>query len=139
MLMPQLYAGSPPDEPERIRKYNPRIASDLEAIVYRCLEKDPNRRYATADELSEDLARWQRGEPVTAHPPTLRYVAGRYVRRRIVPLAIPAVAVLGLLVTAIVAQLIHSILIGREKARVEEQRVLAQRTSSVLGTPWISC
>ena len=127
MSTPELMRRITSDEPERIRKYNPRIASDLEAIVYRCLEKDPNRRYATAGELSEDLARWQRSEPVTAHPPTLRYVAGRYVRRRIVPLAISAVAVLGLLVTAIVALLIHSILIGREKARVEEQRVLAQR------------
>ena len=73
---PELMRRITSDEPERIRKYNPRIASDLEAIVYKCLEKDPNRRYSTAGELSEDLARWQRGEPVTAHPPTLRYVWG---------------------------------------------------------------
>ena len=91
----------------------------------------PNHRRAgigvRLTNVKQSLVRWQRGEPVTAHPPTLRYVAGRYVRRHIVPLAISAVAVLGLLVTAIVALLIHSILIGREKARVEEQRVLAQR------------
>ena len=79
MPTPELMRRITSDEPERIRKYHPRIASDLEAIVSECLEKDPNRRYATAGDLSEELARWQRSQPVTAHPPTLRYVAGRYV------------------------------------------------------------
>ena len=77
--------------------------------------------------------RWQRGEPVTAHPPTLRYVAGRYVRRHIVPLAISAVAVLGLLVTAIVALLIHSILIGRRRPGSKSNVCWPNETSSVLG------
>ena len=67
--------------PDRPRRHNPRISQDLEAIVLKCLEKAPERRYATAAELVHDLERWQRGDPVHAQPPTLRYVVGKYVRR----------------------------------------------------------
>ena len=74
-------ASDHPRRPERIRKHHPGIASDLEAIVHKCLEKDPTRRYATAADLAEDLARWQRGEPVTAQPQTIRYLLGKLVHR----------------------------------------------------------
>ena len=54
------------EEPDPIRKYEPRVAADLQAIVNKCLEKDPNRRYPTALELVHDLDRFLRGEPVQA-------------------------------------------------------------------------
>ena len=78
---PELMRRITSDDPERVRRHHPGIASDLEAIVHKCLEKDPARRYATAAELAEDLARWQRGEPVTAQPQTIRYVLGKLVHR----------------------------------------------------------
>lgn len=53
-------------EPEWIRKYQPSIPVELEAIVFRCLEKSRERRYPSALELSADLNRWQEGEPVHA-------------------------------------------------------------------------
>jgi hypothetical protein len=56
------------EEPERVRKYHPSIAADLEAIVHKCLEKVPDRRYGMARELAEDLERFQLGEPVLARP-----------------------------------------------------------------------
>lgn len=49
--------------PRELRADVPR---DLEAICLRCLDKDPGRRYPTAAELVEDLARFLSGEPVTA-------------------------------------------------------------------------
>ncbi|HGY91625.1 MAG TPA: serine/threonine protein kinase [Planctomycetes bacterium] len=42
------------------------ISADLEAIVFQCLEKQPDRRYATARDLAGDLRRFLDGEPVSA-------------------------------------------------------------------------
>ncbi|HEV3120833.1 MAG TPA: serine/threonine-protein kinase, partial [Isosphaeraceae bacterium] len=82
------------DDPGRLRQYHRGIAPDLEAIVTRCLEKDPRRRYATALELADDLGRWQRGELVAAQPLTLGYVAGKFVRRHRWPIATAAALLL---------------------------------------------
>ena len=49
--------------------------------MLKCLEKDRAQRYPTAGELVADLVRWQRGEPVTAQPPTMRYVMSKFLRR----------------------------------------------------------
>jgi len=43
-----------------------RVDTDLDAIVLRCLAKERERRYPTAEALARDLDRWLRGEPVTA-------------------------------------------------------------------------
>jgi len=56
------------DEPPSPRRLNGRIPGDLEAICLKCLEKDPGRRYQTAQELSEDLSRFLAGQPVIARP-----------------------------------------------------------------------
>jgi eukaryotic-like serine/threonine-protein kinase len=53
-------------DPDRPRKYNRHVPRDLEAIVLKCLHKDLKKRYATAKDLAEDLARWQAGEVVHA-------------------------------------------------------------------------
>jgi serine/threonine protein kinase/WD40 repeat protein len=69
------------EDPARARKLNPRVDADLDAIVTKCLEKSPARRYASAAGLADDLGRWQRGEPVLAQPQTLGYLLGKFARR----------------------------------------------------------
>ena len=54
------------DDPAPLRKYHPGISRDLEAIVHKCVEKVPERRYATAADLAADLNRFLRGESVLA-------------------------------------------------------------------------
>jgi serine/threonine protein kinase/HEAT repeat protein len=81
-------------EPERPRKYHPGLPPDLEAVVLKCLEKDPGHRYATAKELADDLGRWQRGEPVQARPLTLGSRLAKKARRHRVRLAVIAVVLL---------------------------------------------
>ena len=47
-----------------------RIAADLQTIVFKCLMKEPARRYARAADVAEDIRRWQEGEAIIAHPPS---------------------------------------------------------------------
>jgi WD40 repeat protein/serine/threonine protein kinase/tetratricopeptide (TPR) repeat protein len=94
---PELMRRITSDDPERIRKHHPGIDADLEAIVQKCLEKDPARRYDSAAELAGDLDRWLRGEPVRAQPPTLGYMLGKYVRRHRLPIAAAAALTLAIM------------------------------------------
>lgn len=64
MLMLQIIEEEPPG----LRKFDANIPRDLETITFKCLEKDPARRYQTAQELREDLRRYLTGEPIMARP-----------------------------------------------------------------------
>ena len=91
---PELMLRIQSADPESPRRYNRHVPRDLEAIVLKCLEKDRDRRYATAAELAADLDRWQRGEPVLAHRQTLVYRLGKRLRRhrrKVVAVAVAAV------------------------------------------------
>jgi serine/threonine-protein kinase len=83
-------------EPVPVRRLQPKVPRDLETVCHRCLEKDPARRYATAQALAEDLRRFQAGEPVQVRPVGPLGRAVKWARRR------PAVAGL-LLAVALVA------------------------------------
>jgi WD40 repeat protein len=60
-------------EPRRPSAVKSGMDRDLETICLKCLEKDPARRYGSAEALAEDLERWQRDEPVVARPPSALY------------------------------------------------------------------
>jgi len=77
----ELFARIPYEEPERPRRINKAVDGDLESIVLKCLSKDRTERYGMASEIESDLARWERGEPVTAQPPTLPYLLRKFARR----------------------------------------------------------
>ena len=87
--------GQTPEPPSR---RNPRVARDLEVICLKCLEKDPARRYASAQAVAEDLRRLLGGEPILARPVGVMTRAWLWCRRK------PALAGLAAgLVAAVVA------------------------------------
>jgi non-specific serine/threonine protein kinase/serine/threonine-protein kinase len=64
------------------------LRGDLDAIALKALEKDRLRRYATPSDLAADVVRYLRHEPVSAHPASPLYRAGKYVRRHGVGVAV---------------------------------------------------
>jgi WD40 repeat protein len=85
-----------PDPPSGI---NRAIAPDLEAICLKCLEKDPHRRYRSAEDLAEDLDRWLSGLPTRARPrsPVSRLGLWAWRRRRRLIAACAAAVIVGLI------------------------------------------
>jgi len=80
-------------EPARpITKLNPRLPRDIAAVAATCIDQDAGRRYASARELGDDVARHLRGEPVLARRPTLASAVVGTVRRNRGRLATAAVA-----------------------------------------------
>jgi len=69
------------EDPPPLSRALPGVARDLEAVVMKCLRRDPAQRYATARELAEDLDRFLAGEPVHARPITVVDRGRSWVRR----------------------------------------------------------
>jgi WD40 repeat protein/tRNA A-37 threonylcarbamoyl transferase component Bud32 len=82
-------------EPVSPRLLRPELPRDLETICLKCLEKAPERRYATAEALADDLARWQSGKLIHARPIGVVEHGMRWVKRN------PAVAALSALVVMV--------------------------------------
>ena len=69
-------------QPEPPTKLNGRVPRDLETIGLKCLEKDPRRRYPTAQALADDLRAWLVGEPIAARPAGVLERAAKWARRK---------------------------------------------------------
>ena len=93
--------------------------SDLDAITLRALRKEPERRYGSAEQLSEDLRRYLEGLPVKARGDRFSYRAGKFLRRHRVGAAATAVIALTLVAGIVAAT--------REARVAEQQRQRAER------------
>lgn len=58
------------DDPVPLRKLRAEIPSELATIVQKCLEREPQGRYATASQLADDLRRYLNDQPIRAKPPS---------------------------------------------------------------------
>jgi eukaryotic-like serine/threonine-protein kinase len=76
------------------------VSGDLETILAKAMEKDPARRYRSVDLLRLDLENYIEGRPVSARPPALLYLAGKFVRRHSVSVAVGVLSAIALIATA---------------------------------------
>jgi serine/threonine-protein kinase len=127
------------DDPAPPSRLNARIPRDLETICLKCLRKEPEKRYASARELADDLGRFQRGEPIAARPVSHAELMLRWIRRR------PAVAGLVLatsllLTSGIVFSWLHYQRAAADRSRQaqtdQEVRGMLERASTKLADGW---
>src|SRR5690606_19030256 len=88
-------------EPVPPRRLQPTVPLDLQTICLKCLEKDPRRRYRTAEALADDLACFRSGEPIAARPVGRVERLVKWVRRRPAVAGLVGVCGAGILILAV--------------------------------------
>ena len=105
------------EEPVRPRTVDGRIPRNLETIVLKAIDKDPDRRYPTADAMAEDLRRYLDDEPVLARRTTAIERYARWARRN------PGIAVLGAVLTGVLLLVtVGSLIAAGKMSRLASER-----------------
>lgn len=111
------------DEPVPLRSLDPPVPAELETVVLKALRKEPADRYATAQDMADDLLRFLDGRPIHARRPTPRERLRAWSRRH------PAVVGTGVaaLILLSAASLVSTALVRREQAKtlVEKRKAEA--------------
>src|SRR5437667_5347838 len=101
-------------QPRQPRLCNPKVDRDLETICLKCLEKEPAKRYASAEALAEDIERFLRNEPIRSRRSSQLEHLWRWRKRKA-------------LVASLIAALTIVVAIGLAGALLELRRVQAER------------
>lgn len=110
--------------------YDAGVPRDLDLIALKALEKDPDRRYATADALMEDVERFLSGEPVSARAASLIYRARRFVQRNTAAVIASSLFVAALFVGVVVSTL--------QTVRAEAAQKHSEETAKFLQSMFIA-
>ena len=103
--------------PEKLSR---RLMGDIDVIILTALQKDPARRYASVDALSDDVAAHLDGFPVSAQPDTVTYRVHKFVRRHMAGVAMAASLALAL-VGATITSVYYANQARREKLSAENR------------------
>ena len=103
-----------------------RLRGDLDAIVLKCLRREPSQRYASAEALAEDLQRYLDGRPVLARGDAPGYLLGRLLRRYRLGFSLAALSlVVVVAASAGMAVMARRAALERDIAREEAERSAA--------------
>jgi|GEM_PF-530593 len=101
------------------RKLSPKMDRDLESLLLKALERDPNRRYSSAAGLAEDIDNYLKGLPLIAAPQSQAYRVRSFIRRhRAGVLAGSLMAVSGVIALCVLS--VSTVMIAREKDRTHD-------------------
>jgi serine/threonine-protein kinase len=115
----RIVTGQSPEPPSAIAppERQRALRGDLDTICLKALRKEPERRYASAEQLAEDLQRVLDGRPVTARPDTVGYRTRKFVQRH--RLGVATATAVALLVAALVSFYTMQLAEERDRARLE--------------------
>ena len=105
---------------EKTTTPRPRLHADLDNIVLMAMRKEPQRRYASAEQFAEDIHRHLNGLPVRARHDTFTYRAGKFVRRQKIAVAAAALVLVTLL-AGIITTTWQARVARAERARAERR------------------
>ncbi len=122
--------------PDRLRR---RLAGDLDVIVLKALRKEPEQRYASVEQLSEDIRRYLGGEQITARPTSMAYQFQVFARRNKLVVG-AAVAVFLTLVGGIAVSmaLLAQTQVERDRALTAERTAEQRRTEAQAVSAFLS-
>jgi len=103
--------------PDKLRR---QLRGDLDNIVLKAIRKEPERRYVSVEQFSEDIWRHLTGRPVIAQPDTFSYRSGKFVRRHKAAV-IGALMVVLALVGGIAATMRQAAIARAERVRAEQR------------------
>jgi tetratricopeptide (TPR) repeat protein len=107
------------EEPRPPRQINKGIPRELENIVGKAMAKEPGERYATAQELADDLDHFLRDEPIRARRPTLLQRGRKFVRRHPGATATAGAALALILVLTSLGLAVNNLMIRHEQGRTQ--------------------
>lgn len=118
-------------EPVRLSRRDGGLRGDLDVIVAKALEKDPDQRYLSAAELADDLRRYRRHEPIQARRASAVYRTRKFVRRHSV-LVVAAAAVLIVMSVGLMTTLWQAREADAARVRAERRAEVARQTNAFL-------
>ncbi|MDP9206684.1 MAG: tetratricopeptide repeat protein, partial [Gemmatimonadota bacterium] len=104
-----------------VAKLSRRLRGDLDSIVLKAVEKEPSRRYATAEQLESDVRRHLAGLPVLARAGSRSYYARKFIRRHRAAVAVAAALAVLVLTFTVVAT------VQRSRIRAQAERIAIER------------
>lgn len=124
------------EEPRLPRRLNKAIPAELENIILKAMEKNPADRYATAQDLADDLERFLKDEPIRAKRPSLVQWARKWARRHKPVVASVTIATAVVVAIAIVALLvslsnISAALKDKSAALAEKSAALSEKSTAL--------
>jgi eukaryotic-like serine/threonine-protein kinase len=114
-LTPEVVSRTREGEPDRLRR---KLEGDLDNIVLMAMRKEPQRRYASVEQFSEDIRRHLEGLPVIARKDTFGYRSTKFVKRHKAGV-IAAMLIIASLITGLVATLWQAHIAKIERAEAE--------------------
>ncbi|OWY72338.1 hypothetical protein B7486_05300 [cyanobacterium TDX16] len=119
------------EEPLPLSSADKTFRGDISTIVYKAMEKEKERRYASAVDLSDDIRRYLASEPIEARPATLTYQLSRFARRNKGVVVAAGIALLSL-IGATVVSAYQAVVATRARDVAQHEAAKAKEINSFL-------